>query len=397
MQEEVTMPQGSQTATARRTAAPGKRTTAATAKRATAAPAKRTATAARPATPTTPAATATRAPTRTSAGPPTMPAALCVLGMGLIGGSLMRAAAPHLPVFGWSRGEGTRAAAARDGYETLPDIETALKRASNDDALVVLAAPATAFRGLLHRIREIAPTVRLTDVAGVKAPVAALVAELAPRARYIGSHPMTGTEQSGWDAGSAALFEDRVWVTTLGEDGPIDCWLPIAALALTVGSRVVPATATAHDDAAARISHLPHLLADTLAAVGRAGGPLALAMAAGSFTDGTRVAATRPELVRAMCEGNTQQLVHVLDEALGQLGVARASLASSGSLAKLTAEGHASRLAFDARFASLRPVTLRGDAMAEQLLSVGAAGGYVTAVGMADDGLTVEAMYPSED
>ncbi len=326
-----------------------------------------------------------------------LPSAVCVLGMGLIGGSLMRAAAPHVPVFGWSPGDGTRTAASADGFDVAGDLTAALRRAAAQDALVVLAAPVTAFPQLLRTIHEVAPTIRLTDVAGVKSPVAVEVATLAPSARYIGSHPMTGTEHSGWAAGSAELFTDRVWVTTLDEDSDIEPWAPIAGLAVTIGSRVVPCEVGAHDDAAARISHLPHLMAAALAQVGAMGGPLALSLAAGSFRDGTRVAGTRPELVRAMCETNADYLIDAMDEALAQLGVARGSLASSGSLAMIATRGFEAHGEFDRRFDDLTPVQLTGDDMAEQLLSVGAVGGYVTGIAAAATGLVIDAMYPRED
>lgn len=326
-----------------------------------------------------------------------LPGAVCVLGMGLIGGSLMRAAASQVPVFGWSPGPGTRAAAAHDGFDVVDDLPVALRRAADLDALVVLAAPVTAFPSLLKTIDEVAPDTRLTDVAGVKSPVAVEVATLAPRARYVGSHPMTGTEHSGWAAGSADLFAGRVWVTTLDEDSDVDLWAPIAGLATTIGSRVVPCEVGAHDDAAARISHLPHLVAAALAQVGVMGGPLALSLAAGSFRDGTRVAGTRPELVRAMCEGNAGYLIDAMDEMLAQLGVARGSLASSGSLAKIATAGFEARTAFNARFDCLEPVELSGDDMVEQLLSVGAVGGHITEIRGGAGGLVVSAMFPGDE
>jgi prephenate dehydrogenase len=262
---------------------------------------------------------------------------------------------------------------------------------------VVLASPVTAFPSLLKTINEVAPVSRLTDVGGVKSPVAVEVATIAPHARYIGSHPMTGTEHSGWAAGSAELFADRVWVTTLDENSDIDLWAPIAGLAVTIGSRVVPCEVGPHDDAAARVSHLPHLMAAALAQVGAMGGPLALSLAAGSFRDGTRVAATRPEAVRAMCESNAGYLIDAMDEALAQLGVARGSLASSGSLAKIAAGGFAARGDFERRFDGLEKVVLTGSEMAEQLLSVGAVGGYVTGIDAAATGLVIDAMYPREE
>ena len=217
-----------------------------------------------------------------------------------------------------------------------------------DDALVVLASPVTTFRSLLREVAQHAPQVRLTDVASVKAAVAEEVSQIAPRARYVGSHPMAGTAASGWAAGDATLFDGAAWVTCLTEDTDLADWSAVAALALAVGSRVVPAEAEAHDAAVARISHLPHVMALALAQVGAQGGALALSLAASSFADGTRVAGTRPELIRAMCETNREALVDALDDALGLMGVARGSLASTGSLLKLAEGGHLARGQFDA-------------------------------------------------
>ncbi len=132
---------------------------------------------------------------------------------------------------------------------------------------------------------------------------------------------MAGTQFSGWEAGSATLFDGAAWVTCLDEDSDLEVWADVTALALAIGSRVVPVDAAAHDDAVARVSHLPHLLALALAQVGAAGGALSLALAASSFADGTRVAGTRPELIRAMCEANRAALIGAMDEVLGILGV----------------------------------------------------------------------------
>src|SRR6478609_2319232 len=112
----------------------------------------------------------------------------------------------RLPATGWSPSEETRAAAAGDGCDVVDTLDAALARAVELDALVVLASPVTTFQALLRRIDELAPTVRLTDVASVKAVVAEQVTELASRTRYVGSHPMAGTARSGWPAGSPDLF-----------------------------------------------------------------------------------------------------------------------------------------------------------------------------------------------
>lgn len=319
-----------------------------------------------------------------------------VVGLGLIGGSLVRALAPHTPVRGWSPGEATRAAAAADGYAVVDDLRAGLARAAADDALVIVAAPVPGFPAILAAVDEAAPTVRLTDVASVKGVIADQVESLAPRARYVGSHPMAGTAHSGWAAGSADLFRDAAWVTCLTEDTEPDVWAAVASVGLQVGSRIVPAEAPAHDRAVARVSHLPHLLALALAQVGAGGGDLALSLAASSFADGTRVAGTRPELIRAMCENNRDALLDAVDDALGLLGVARGSLASTGSLVKLTESGHAARKAFEQRGSGLEDVTLDDDDLIEQLLAVGAAGGCVTGLTATDAGWRVAARYPAE-
>jgi len=325
-----------------------------------------------------------------------LPPALCILGLGLIGGSLARAAHPALPVLGWSPTETTRAAAAADGFNVVDTLASALETAAERDALVVLASPVPTFRTLLRSVNEIAPTVRLTDVASVKGAVQDEVSELAPRARYVGSHPMAGTAASGWSAGSGELFRGAAWVTCLTDDSDVDDWATVAGLALAVGSRVVPAEPQAHDSAVARISHLPHLMALALAQVGQHGGALALSLAASSFADATRVAGTRPELIRAMCENNRDALIDAMDDALGIMGVARGSLASTGSLFKIAEAGHQARADFDNRADQLSEVTLDGDDLVDQLLAVGAAGGHVSAIQRPESGLIVRASYPTD-
>lgn len=308
--------------------------------------------------------------------------AVCVVGTGLIGGSLMRAAkAAGRDVYGAAASEETAAAAVADGFDVTSDLDAALRRATKDDALVVLAVPLPAVEGVLARIDDVAPTVRLTDAVSVKVAVADAVATYAPHARYVGGHPMAGTAESGWAAGDAGLFRGAAWVVVADDGADLEVFKDVAELAWECGSRVVPAASDEHDLAVAKISHLPHLLAAVLAAVG-AGEPdddLPLALSAGSFADGTRVAGTRPELVLAMCEGNRNALLAAVDEALGRLGVMRGALASTGGLAATVNAGYAARQ----RWASTREplgleVSLDGpDALAE-LREIGRRGDVVS-------------------
>ncbi|MGH3844304.1 MAG: prephenate dehydrogenase, partial [Pseudonocardiaceae bacterium] len=272
---------------------------------------------------------------------------LSVIGLGLIGGSLLRAAeGAGWKVRGATRSEATATAARNAGFDVTASIED-LAVSTADDDLVVLAVPLPSVVDVLPVLARHAPRCRLTDVVSVKQPVAAAVARHTPRVRYVGGHPMAGGSDSGWAAGSATLFTGASWVVGSDDGADPEVWAQVAQLALDCGAQVVPAGAAEHDAAVARISHLPHVLAAVLASVGADGGPLAMALGAGSFTDGTRVAASSPELVRAMCEGNRDALLDAVDDALGRLGAARGSLASTGALEATLRAGHHARQTFD--------------------------------------------------
>lgn len=322
--------------------------------------------------------------------------AVCVIGLGLIGGSILRAAtAAGRQAWGATASAADEAAAAADGY-AVEDVAAALRRAAAEDALVVLAVPLPSVVSVLRTVAEHAPRARLTDAVSVKQPVIDAVSHHAPFARYVGGHPMAGAAASGWAAGSSTLFHGAAWVVSAVDGTDIEVWSDVARLALDAGAHVVATDPAEHDAAVARISHLPHVLAAVLAAVGADAGPLPLALAAGSFGDGTRVAGSNPELVRAMCEGNGAALLPVLDDALGRLGAARGALASTGSLAATLREGHRGRRQLDgARAAEVRELRLdltAPDAMAA-LRRTGTVGGRIVAI----DTSTLTAEIPTCD
>ena len=303
---------------------------------------------------------------------------VCVLGLGLIGGSVMRAAAgAGREVFGYNRSvEGVQAAKA-DGFDATENIEKALKRAAKARALIVVAVPVPALPIVLEHIRDLAPDAPLTDVTSVKAAVMDQVKSFGLLDNFVGGHPMAGTAHSGWAAGDAGLFAGAPWVLSVDDHVDPDVWAMVMQLALDCGAIVVPAKSDEHDAAAAAISHLPHLLAESLAAT--AGEvPLAFALAAGSFRDGTRVAATAPDLVRAMCEANAEQLLPALDRAIDMLKESRTSLATQGSVADLVEEGHAARMRFSGfRRSQIVTVVIGQDGWRDELAAAGRAGGVV--------------------
>ncbi|MCB0941226.1 MAG: prephenate dehydrogenase [Mycobacterium sp.] len=272
---------------------------------------------------------------------------MCVLGLGLIGGSVLRAAvAAGRDGFGYNRSVEGAQAARTDGFEATTDLTEALMWAADRNALIVLAVPMPAVSLLLGHIKDVAPDCPLTDVISVKGAVLAEVRAAGLLDRYVGGHPMAGTAHSGWAAGNARLVAGAPWVLSVDEHVDARVWSQVMHLALDCGAVVVPAKSDEHDAAAASISHLPHLLAEALA-VTAGEVPLAFALAAGSFRDGTRVAATAPDLVRAMCEANAEQLLPALDRALELLKHTRQSLAERDSVAELVEAGHAARARYD--------------------------------------------------
>jgi prephenate dehydrogenase len=277
-----------------------------------------------------------------------------VVGLGQLGGSLAAAlVAAGREVRGWDVDPAARDAAAARGVTVSRELT----------GVVVLAVPLPATAAALDGL-DVDPAATVTDVGSVKEPVLASVGA-ALGGRFVGGHPMAGTERSGHAATDPALFRGARWALCLEPGTELPRWLRAAEVALDAGAEVVPVTAAEHDAAVAAVSHVPHLLAAALAAAAGEAGPLALALAAGSFRDGTRVAGSDPALVTAMVEGNAGPTAAALDRVLAQL---------ARPWPDLVAAGHAVRAG--APIAGSRTVRVPLERAA--LLSLGRAGGAVT-------------------
>ena len=274
-----------------------------------------------------------------------------VVGLGQLGGSLAAAlVAAGRPVTGWDVDPAARDAAAARGVRIGRELE----------GVVVLAVPLPALATALDAL-AVAPAATITDLGSVKAPV---LADLGARygGRFVGGHPMCGTERSGHAATDPGLFTGARWAVCLEPDTELPRWLRVAEVALQVGAEVVPVTAAEHDDAVAAISHVPHLLAAALAAAAGEAGPLALNLAAGSFAGGTRVIGSDPAFVTAMVEGNAGPTAAALDRVRAQL---------DRPWPELVAAGHAVATRAPGRRAVRVPVDRQA------LLALGRAGGGV--------------------
>ena len=290
----------------------------------------------------------------------------------------MRAAkAAGREVFGYNRSVDGVEAARFDGYDATDSLTDVLARAAATDALIVLAVPVPALPIMLGHIHTSAPQCALTDVTSVKGAVLQVVQDHGLVERFVGGHPMAGTAHSGWAASDRRMFVGAPWVISVDDHVDPDVWAKVMHLALDCGSVIVPARSDEHDAAAAAISHLPHMLAEALVAT--AGDvPLAFALAAGSFRDGTRVAATAPDLVRAMCEANSEQLRGALDRTIDLLTSARDHLAAEQPVSDLVEAGHAARMRYDNfERPEIMTVTIGAENWRDELAAAGRAGGVI--------------------
>ncbi|GIE34130.1 prephenate dehydrogenase [Actinoplanes italicus] len=295
---------------------------------------------------------------------------IAVIGLGLIGGSLLRAlAAAGHDVVGFDADPETRVLARKAGFR----IAGSVRETVAGSQVTALAVPLQILPEVVADLDGYSGLV--TDVTSVKGPVR----DLLKGRRFVGGHPMAGKETSGFTAAEVGLFDGCAWVLCLEpHETDLDDWLLLAAMFTGMGARVVPVTAAEHDTAVAQISHVPHLFAAALAWQ-LAENPLAGTLAAGSFRDGTRVAGTRAELIAAMCGGNWSAVHRVLHSLIGDLERFEDALTADEPMEALLPVLRAStRLRRSWPAPPGEPAAVTADVQA--LLALGREGGWVTSV-----------------
>ncbi len=246
-------------------------------------------------------------------------ARLCILGVGLIGGSLaraLRAAGADGEIVGYGRDAANLQRAVELGV--IDRGETDLGAAVAGADLVVLATPLGAMRGLFANLRDhLAPDAVVTDVGSSKGSVVADARDgLTPAqlTRFVPGHPIAGTEKSGVEASFAGLFrERRVILTPLPENRP-EAVARVRAIWQASGSEVSEMSVAHHDVVLAATSHLPHMLAytlvDTLARMQDK--DEIFGYAAGGFRDFTRIASSDPVMWRDVCLANRDAILEMI-------------------------------------------------------------------------------------
>lgn len=213
-------------------------------------------------------------------------------------------------------------------------------------ALVVVSVPPASIAGEVARALGTGAVV--TDVGSVKGqPLAAVAAVVDAEAltRYVGSHPMAGSERSGPLAGSAALFDGRPWAVTAHETAATDAVAVVEALADTCGAVTVRMSPAEHDQAVARTSHLPHLMAVLVAGQLAEADRDQLSLSGQGVRDVTRIAGGDPALWQQIITGNAGAVRALLDDVRRDLDALMDALDDPAGLDRVLRRGVAGTVA----------------------------------------------------
>ena len=250
---------------------------------------------------------------------------IAFIGLGLIGGSIARALKKNCPdeykilAYAGHREtlEEAKAVGAIDGMLDVQDPGYA------DCDYIFLCAPVEYNLQYLNYLKDvISPDCILTDVGSVKGEIHELVHSLGLDGRFIGGHPMAGSEKTGFSNSSDRLLENAYYMLTPGAEVPLDKISEFTELVTKIGCVPMIVTADEHDFITAGVSHLPHLIASALVNLVKNLDNEEEAMktiAAGGFRDITRIASSSTVMWEQICVENSKNISVVLDEYIRML------------------------------------------------------------------------------
>ncbi|MFZ9016887.1 MAG: prephenate dehydrogenase/arogenate dehydrogenase family protein [Ilumatobacteraceae bacterium] len=234
-----------------------------------------------------------------------------VVGLGLIGGSI----GLGLRQRGWTvHGVDTRTGTVELALERgIIDASGLLP----DAAITFVAVPVSAVVTEVERVLG-STSGAVTDVGSVKGPISEAISD----PRFIGGHPMAGSELDGLEGADPEMFNGAVWVLTPDATTDDGTFTEVGAIVRELGAEVVALEPGRHDQVVAVVSHVPHLTAATLMQLATARseehGAL-LRLAAGGFRDMTRIASGHPSIWLDICAQNRSAIVDALDGLIGRL------------------------------------------------------------------------------
>jgi prephenate dehydrogenase len=270
---------------------------------------------------------------------------VAIVGTGLIGASVgLAARRGGATVVGFDEDGSTAEAAAERG--ALDEVAVDLGEALRDAELAVVAVPVGQLAGRVRAVLDASGDgTTVTDVGSTKAAVCAAADG---SARFIGGHPVCGSEARGPEHASAGLFEGATWFLAPLPQSEPDRYRLVHGFVAGLGATPVAVDPTAHDRLVALTSHLPHVLANVLvnqAGATRIDGHRPLSAAGGSLRDMTRVAGANPRIWVDIFLDNAGALRAALSEHRRSLEQVEAALESgdAGFLARWIGEAALNR------------------------------------------------------
>jgi prephenate dehydrogenase len=260
------------------------------------------------------------------------PRVVALLGTGLIGGSVgmaLRGLGAEVRGFDRDPDRVTRARALGAIDVVAPTVVDAVRGAD----LTVVAVPVGYVADVVVEALDAGANL-VTDVGSVKAPVVEAVEAARPHTagRYVGGHPMAGSEQEGLAGASAEMFQGATWVLTPTARTDPHAFAEVRGWVSDLGAEALSVAPAVHDTIVAVVSHVPQLTASTLMNVADAASDehaVLLRLAAGGFRDMTRIASGHPAIWPDICLANRDAIVHALDDLLDELTRVRAVVAGA--------------------------------------------------------------------
>ena len=252
---------------------------------------------------------------------------VALVGIGLIGGSIgLALRRAGVTVSGVDSDPDRAARAAEIG--ALDQVCASVGEAVSGADLTIVAVPVGKVADVVVEALDAGARL-VTDVGSVKGPVVRDVESRRPAfaSRFIGGHPMAGSEQEGLAGADADLFVGATWVLTPTGGTDPEAFAEVRALAAELGAEAIAVTPDLHDSLVAVVSHVPQLAASTLMNVAGASSDehaVLLRLAAGGFRDMTRIASSHPAIWPDICLANRVAIVDALDNYLRELTHVRA-------------------------------------------------------------------------
>jgi prephenate dehydrogenase len=240
---------------------------------------------------------------------------ITVLGVGLIGASFalaMRKEGLCGHIAGSGRNEHTLRKARELGIIDSYDLDPAV--ACTDSELILLSTPVGIFPEL---VKKCAASFRkgaiITDVGSVKGRLVHEIEGLLPaHVRYIGGHPIAGSDRSGIDSSNAGLFRNAICIVTPTQKSDAGALKVVSEIWESLGSKVITMDPETHDRIYGAVSHLPHVIAYLLMNTVYDIDASYLEFSGQGFKDTTRIASSSPEMWRDICLFNRENLVGML-------------------------------------------------------------------------------------